>query len=475
MLKSKNQIAKAQLQANERLKAIINALKNTIIDNDNSVRTIDRNAKLDAKCVKYSLEEILGSQGAPSTSMAHVILDESGGHLFSRNNLVAEEAASVACLRKMQSIFHNNTFMKPIILITSDSERPLQIRIVVFLFDEFTNNVSIYFIDPLNCNKDILNQLKSGLFVRYLKDGSIHNGLSPLLDTFQFKSNENQKLCDREEHSGWWCLFYAFLIIHERNDSFLASYGSVDNNNQIGIRNEQLGRLKNILSTHIDFLSKIDANLPLEQQITRIDSTGTGSPQNHAIDLSKSAIQELVRVDVELRAASKDLETSYEKRMQQLEKESNTHRIENLKSRKQALLSTLKRKQQEIASLESNILQVQALSMCASNSTCAKSGDTTQAKYKRFITGEEKQMIEARVEKNQNARRRDILAQGDERKSREIEEECRLLKEKATKNEYLMRDKEKELKEIKNSLEELEKQIADKMKNVCNYIRKCRI
>jgi hypothetical protein len=86
---SQNQKDKVRLQATERLKTIVNALKHSIIDNDNSVLTINRKAKLKAECVKHALDEILcGAQAQDSSSfLAYVILDESG-NLFSRSDLV---------------------------------------------------------------------------------------------------------------------------------------------------------------------------------------------------------------------------------------------------------------------------------------------------------------------------------------------------------------------------------------------------
>ncbi len=115
--------------------------------------------------------------------MADVILDESNGHLFDRDDLVKEEKA--ACHTKIQNVilqqqqndgYNNNEHVlglkRPILVITCDSRRALQTRIMAFLPDELTNNnVWVYFFDPLTGDRDAEAQTERGLFVRYLQEG----------------------------------------------------------------------------------------------------------------------------------------------------------------------------------------------------------------------------------------------------------------------------------------------------------------
>jgi hypothetical protein len=266
---SKNKLAKARLQAKERFIYLTNALKLAIIEQDTTILTFDRNIKLNGENVKCALDEILNADGDSSTSLAHVILDENG-HLFNCDDLVAENDASVNCLRKITAILQNNQtekkLSKPILLITNDNKQTFQIRIVVFIPDEFNNNISIYFFDPFTGNRNIQKQTKNCIFLRYLIDGSIQYDLKPLINSalVEFKNDKDKRICDKVENSGWWCLLYAFLIINERNDTFLDKCGVDINQNDI--TNQQMGRLKCILSTHIDFISKININVNLEKQ-----------------------------------------------------------------------------------------------------------------------------------------------------------------------------------------------------------------
>lgn len=156
-------------------------------------------------------------------------------------------------------------------------------RIVAFLPDDFANKVRVYFFDPLTGDRDILEQTQNRMFVRYLQDGSVQNGISPLLEDLQRGGNyENRKsFCSNEENSGWWCLFYMFLLMHERNDSFLDT-DTFDNwINDCNRRNKKLGQLKNVLATHIDFLSQIDSTNNITQQTIKCENLNNQSCLNN--------------------------------------------------------------------------------------------------------------------------------------------------------------------------------------------------
>lgn len=275
---SQSQIDKEHLKATERLKTLANALKHAILDEDSSVLEIQRSTNLSADFVKHTLDEIL-STSTSACRLAHVILDESGGHLFDRDDLVNEERAALACVRKMHNTILQNAnaddcgggggsggLKQPILVITNDSKRSLHTRIVAFLPDEFANKVRVYFFDPLTGDRDIFEQTENGMFVRYLQEGCVQNGVNPLLGVLQRggKYENRERICSNEENSGWWCLFYALLLIHERNDSFLEKFDNlITNDCNGGI--EKLGRLKNVLATHIDFLSQIDCTNMTQQ------------------------------------------------------------------------------------------------------------------------------------------------------------------------------------------------------------------
>jgi hypothetical protein len=179
------------------------------------------------------------------------------------------------------------------------------------------------------------------------------------------------------------------------------------------------------------------------------------------------SIRELTKVDAELRQESIKLENNFQERMIKEQQESESQLIVNLTSQKQTLFNFIKSKQEEIKSIERNLKDSRDLLVNTnSNVTGIKLGDTSEEKYKRFITGEEKQIIESRIEKSLKARRKEILAHSDESRLIELQEECGMLEEKAKNNEYMMREKEKELENYNNNVEKLNKEINDKKKMV---------
>lgn len=109
-----------------------------------------------------------------------------------------------------------------------------------------------------------------------------------------------------------------------------------------------------------------------------------------------------------------------------------------------------------------------SISMASNN----KLGDTVEDKYKRFVTGEEKQLIEANVAKNEKARRHQILTHSDDCRRYEIEDECRLLEEKVNDNERLLREKELELNTRLNETRDLENQTNEQNKKVVLFNKK---
>jgi hypothetical protein len=286
--------SKARLQVSERFNTLVSDLESIALDGgESSVLCLERHTPLSAQHVKQSLDEILSSGLGQQHALAHVVLDESGGDLFSAD-LVDEEAASVACLRKLHKIVQSSDgggriLERPIVVVTNDTrQRPFRVKIVALVPDKNNSRSSssdgsffVYFFDPVTGNRDIENQpietmdmnnnpmvkKRTPILLRYMTEGSESNEMKPLIAApsppkLSGSRHKKAMLCgsihddDFDSSSGWWCLFYALLLIGEGDDSFLQNFENVDEPNRRP--RQRIGQLKNVLASHVDFLSNID-------------------------------------------------------------------------------------------------------------------------------------------------------------------------------------------------------------------------
>jgi len=174
--------------------------------------------KMDVKC---ALNEVFGPR-ANATSLANIVLDDSLRGLFSQN-LIEEEAASVKCLKKIQEIIESdeNCLRKPIIIVTESNEK--EIKIICIVPNSETSN-TLYFMCPfsghIKYNLKTANQTANQIFERYLKEGSLKNSLKPLKGLEMSDSVTEIKGCLMRQHTGWWCLYYAIMLVYYGKDDY---------------------------------------------------------------------------------------------------------------------------------------------------------------------------------------------------------------------------------------------------------------
>ena len=395
-IKSKKQSEnKALKQLKEKLKIIVDALKNGIIDKSVlcSENVPNSTQSLNKKIVKYALDEITNSEGS---TIAHIVLDDSQfGNLFS-NDMNEEENACVKCVEKIQLCMENEkkNEKKPIIIISGMKE---QVKVIIIKANE-TNQGELYFMDPLNCQKSINNQTKNNILEQYLTRGSEKNHLKPLFQGGLKMASRlnNVESCKFEFETGWWCLFYCVMFFDAGNDLFLQ-----DKNKSWNSDNFQ--RLKVLLTINVKTLSNFIHELDLAKNTQKSD----------IIDL-----KEFRQNDSEIRNEFIIHSDKIKQRIESLQKESLSEQIKKFKNKEKTLdLKTFAVKK-EIQDLELLIKQGKSL---LSTDVQGEDTMTVEAKFKRFISGDERHLIETQLKKKEEKSMEVLLSNNETIKRRNIE------------------------------------------------------
>ena len=67
---------------------------------------------------------------------------------------------------------------------------------------------------PFSGQTQISSQTTNQIFERYLREGSTKNSIKPLKGLETSDSVNQIKGCSMRQHSGWWCLYYAIMLIN---------------------------------------------------------------------------------------------------------------------------------------------------------------------------------------------------------------------------------------------------------------------
>jgi hypothetical protein len=428
----------------EKLKIIVDALKNGI--NDKSVLCSENvpnsTQSLNKKVVKYALDEIAKSE---NSAIAHIVLDDPQfGNLFS-NDMNEEENACVKCIEKIQLCIESEitSEKKPIIIITEMKE---QVKVIIIKAND-SNQGELYFIDPFNCQQSINNQTKNNIFQQYLIRGSEKNHLKPLYQgDLNIASNlSNVESCKSEFETGWWCLFYCIMFLDTGNHLFLQ-----DQNKSWS--SDNFPRLKVLLTINLKTLSNFIYELDL--------NWAKNTQKSNTIDL-----KEFRQNDFEIK---NDFITHSEKikqRIESLQKESLSEQIKNFENEEKVLNLKNNKIKKEIQDLEQLIKQSTSV---LSTEIQDKSVITIEAKFKRFIFGDERLLIEKKLKKKEEKSMKIFLSNNDTIRRHNIEEKIKEL-------EGLIKADESTLVELKKKIDERvveRKHTEDKIKNKINKIKK---
>jgi predicted nucleic acid-binding Zn-ribbon protein len=378
----------------ERLQVLINVLnrfsEKLLIPTKNTF-------KLNGEKVKLALEESIGGKDG----IAYIVLDENG-HLFS-TVLLEEAIASLACLKSIQKLIENdaNKLNKPIVFITGKNE---ELKVVVILpsanqtIDLAKQHSIIYSLDPSNGRRDLTSQTKHGIFEMYLKKGSPENQIKPLfVSGIEPAENRNSvRKCAHPVDSGWWCIYYVLMLIHKGNDSFLESSNWEQND---------VDMLKTVLMTHMESLNENEQNEAMQEE-------------------NIANFNQFKQRDEQIARLFNERENRIRENLNSIESSSVEHALNKLQSEQAILFESSDKLKREIQQIEEIIKQGESLIFASKSNV-----DTIDSAFKRFVTGEEKKLIEARIEKKSEKSREAILSHNEHERRAFFEEEIKKLQE----------------------------------------------
>jgi predicted nucleic acid-binding Zn-ribbon protein len=383
--------------AYERLKVVINSIRNA---SNGILNKCDENVVLNSEKVKNTLDELIGG----SNGIAHVILDEND-QLFS-SVLVLEAKASVSCIKKIQNLIQsepNNSYQKPIIVITSNQNKSLMV--LVILTKEFQSVDSaksfplIYSIEPSTGRRDLLSLTENGLLKVYLKSGSKQHGIPVLFKTGIEEAEDRITIdkCKDSSESGWFIIYYSLFLIHDGNDEFLkkkSTWSSVD-----------IDVIKTILLIHVEGLAKTEVK------------------KKTVIKKTKDNLRKFLDVEEDLVNLFKEKKQTIEDRIANINNGSIEETIKQLKNDESILKKANEKILNEIREIELIIKDGEKLL------SLNKVANTTNARFERFITGEERNILEMKIEKKGEKSREAIMVHNENERRAVVDKQIDNLKE----------------------------------------------
>ena len=206
---------------------------------------------------------------------------------------------------------------------------------------------------------------------------------------------------------------------------------------------ESFPRLVTLLSTHINYLSKLETKHNESIQLKM------------KVDTNKLNINEFLTIDTEIRNEFESNTEKIQKKINDLTSGSTLELQKKLElDKKEIDLQQLKVKK-EIEELEHIIKRTKNLLL---HSTKASSDAiiTTESKYKKFMTGEERRQIEAKIKKKQEKSKEAILEHNENLKQKDINDQIENLKGQINTNSEFKKIQE-ELNKLNEKKTELEK------------------
>jgi hypothetical protein len=395
--------------AYERLKIVVNSIRNA---SSGILNKCEVNVLLSTEKVKNTLDELIGG----SNGIAHIILDEDG-QLFS-SVLLLEAKASVNCMKKIQNLIQsepNNSYKKPIIVITTNQNKSLMVLVILTKgfqsIDSAKSFPLIYSLEPFSGRRDLLSLTENGLFKVYLKSGSRQHGI-PVLFEAGIEETEDQIVVDKckdVNESGWLIIYYSLFLIHDGNDEFLrrkSTWLSVD-----------IDVIKTILLIHVDGLAKSEVK------------------KKTVIKKAKDNLRKLLDVEEDLVNLFNEKKQTIESRIANINNASIEETIKQLKNDESILSKSNEKILNEIREIELMIKDGEKLI------SLNKVASTTNAKFERFITGEERNILEMKIEKKGEKSREAIMVHNENERRAIVDkqidnfkEDLKQQKESANKN-----------------------------------------
>ena len=418
----------------EKLQVVVNSLESV---DEGSMIDFNHESTLNTEKVKCALDELIGGKDG----LAYILLDEFA-QLFSPK-LLDESNAGLNCLKKMQKIVESDEgrLTKPLIVLTS---RDTAIQCVIILPKHYQSIKSardhpiVYSIDPVGGRRDLLKSTEHRLFEMYLRKGSPENGVQPLFgDSIEASTDETEtQKCKQPSESGWWCIYYSLMLINEGADSFLGSKNWAS---------DKIAMIMTVLATHIEVLGRndIDAEkiVKNEAKLNMSQFRKEDKEIEDLFNIKKSTILEKIEL---IRSSNVE------------------EQIKKLHSEEQSLEEASDKLRKEIQSIELIIKEGENIML-----TRQEGVDTTEAAYRRFITGEEKRLIEARVEKKSEMSRGAILAHNESERCALVQAEIKKLEEEANLEEKKITEKKEKVIALTKSQEDSK----DEIKSLENKIK----
>ena len=230
----------------------------------------------------------------------------------------------------------------------------------------------------------------------YLRKGIQDDKIPALFSSGKETNNRSVKAksCNSIEDSGWWYIYYCIKLVYHGNDEFSEGPDQA--------ASEHIDKLKDILFTHVKAIKLPinDLNCDVNNEKRPFDINGMKS------------LDEAIRNEFSLK------ELSIRKKIEEIKQASVEMRVQKLASEEKTLLELNEKLKEEMKTLQNVIKEGEVLLTTKKNTL-----NTTETKYKRFITGEEKHMLEDNLSKKEEKTIGALLLHSEKNRNSYIEKE----------------------------------------------------
>ncbi|CAF0718748.1 unnamed protein product [Brachionus calyciflorus] len=428
----------------EKLNVLVNSLIN--VRNENVIK-YPVNIKLSLEKVKNALDELLGGKN----SIADVILSE---NLFSQ--ILSQEAkSSLNCAKKIQSLVKNELLKKPIIIVTSLNESILVLIILPKEFQDFYsshNGPVIYSIDPWTGTRNLLDLTQNKLLQGYLLNGSKGNGIGeifkPNIEILENVSSVDK--CKNLEDSGWLVIYYCLMVIRDGNDKFL--------NEKLNWSSIDIDAIKTILVAHVEIFSKIE-----KEKVVHFKP--------------KYDLHKLTQVEEDLLSLYHERKQEIQRKIDNLNELCIEEQLKKLIDDEIALKKSCEIMSNEISEIEKVIKDGESLL------SLNKNDKTIEERFQKFITGEERRILEMKIDKKSEKSKESILMHNENERTKiyknqleQLENDLKIEDDKIVQNKAKIEEifqkislKQSEIKQIESNIEKNKNNLAQLETNGKNY------
>ncbi|CAF0938065.1 unnamed protein product [Brachionus calyciflorus] len=360
-------------------------------------------------------------------------------NLFSKDFKI-EEQQSELCLKILNECFKEIKLIRPVIFITDDS------KIVSFFPVETQSPKSkksiMYFLDLSTGIREICKNTKSDIFYNFLLYGDTKHYIKSFIPSLIKLSIVRTPVKYCINNLKWWTIYYVIMLIHYGNDEFLQldTWGHEE-------------KVENIKSVILTYLDKSQDTIKVYNQYNSIDL----KKFFYLNDLIKKGY---LKIEKDL---LKEIEVINELKFDVVKNKS--------KEDEKKLLEKKSKLSIEINEIHKN------LSECEGFISFKKSEiDTTESKFRRFITGEEKKLTDSGIEKKFEKLRNAILENNSKNLEQLILEEIKKLENQIFQNDLNIKSKSEYLIKLNNSIvENLDKINENELKIQTHKIRNLKL